>query len=134
MTALITGITGFVGSHLADFILAEYPDVTVLGLARWRAPSDNIRNILDKITLCSGDLLDQPSLKRILAQHRPDLIFHLAAQSYVDYSFLAPIATLEANVIGTCNLLESVKELRLSTSYDPLIHICSSEECILTLE
>lgn len=126
--ALITGITGFVGSHLADFILTEHPEVTVLGLSRWRASSENIRNILDKITICFGDLLDQPSLRKILAEHRPELIFHLAAQSYVDYSFLAPVATLEANVIGTCNLLECIKDLKLNTAYDPLVHICSSSE------
>jgi len=73
-------------------------------------------------------LQDLPSLKKILTDHRPDLIFHLAAQSYVDYSFIAPVATLEANVIGTCNLLEAVKDLKLATGYDPLMHICSSSE------
>jgi GDP-mannose 4,6-dehydratase len=125
MKVLITGITGFVGSHMADYILASKPQVEVLGLARWRAPSDNIRNILDRITMCFGDLLDLPSLKKILTEHRPERIFHLAAQSYVDYSFLA---TLEANVIGTCNLLEAIKELKLTTGYDPLVHVCSSSE------
>ncbi|MBI2440797.1 MAG: GDP-mannose 4,6-dehydratase [Lentisphaerae bacterium] len=128
MKTLITGITGFVGSHLADYILTQQAGVEVLGLARWRAPAENIRHILDKITLCHGDLTDYASLKRILAEHRPDIIFHLAAQSYVDYSYLAPAATLEANVIGTCNLLEVVKELKLASSYDPVIHICSSSE------
>ena len=128
MKVLITGITGFVGSHLADNILAHHAPTQVLGLARWRAPADNIRNILDKITLCYGDLVDYASLKKIPDDHRPDIIFHLAAQSYVDYSFLAPAATLEANVIGTCNLLEAIKTLKQATDYDPVIHICSSSE------
>lgn len=128
MKTLITGITGFVGSHLADHILTHQAPTRVLGLARWRAPADNIRNILEKITLCYGDLIDHASIKRILTEHRPDIIFHLAAQSYVDYSFLAPAATLEANVIGTCNLLEAVKTLKQETDYDPVIHICSSSE------
>lgn len=128
MKALITGITGFVGSHLADYLLTKQTGVEVLGLARWRAPADNIRHIMDKITLCHGDLTDYASLKRILSEHRPDIIFHLAAQSYVDYSYLAPAATLEANVIGSCNLLEAVKDLKLSSGYDPVIHICSSSE------
>ena len=125
---LITGITGFVGSHLADYILANFPEVQVLGLARWRAPKDNIMHILDDIILEFGDLSDLSSLKTILSQRKPDIIFHLAAQSYVPYSFLAPVATLGANVIGTCNLLEAVKELKSASDYDPIIHICSSSE------
>lgn len=125
---LITGITGFVGSHLADYILAEFPEVKVLGLTRWRAPKDNIKDILNKITLCSGDLLDMSSLENILREHKPDVIFHLAAQSYVDFSFIAPISTLETNVIGTANLLETIKNLKIASGYDPVVHICSSSE------
>jgi len=126
---LITGITGFVGSHLTDYILTEHPNIRIFGLVRWRSPKDNIKHILDKITLCYGDLLDLPSLETTLEKHRPDVIFHLAAQSYVDFSFLAPIATLKANVIGTCNLLEAVKKLKINSKYDPIVHICSSSEC-----
>lgn len=125
---LITGITGFVGSHLADYILANFPGVQILGLARWRSPKDNIRHILDKITLEFGDLLDPFSVKTLLAKQKPDVIFHLAAQSYVPYSFVSPVATLSTNVIGTCNLLEAVKELKFTSGYDPIIHICSSSE------
>lgn len=125
---LITGITGFVGSHLADYILENFPEVKILGLARWRSPTDNIRHILNKIMLQFGDLLDPFSLKTILSEHKPDVIFHLAAQSYVTFSFSSPIATLNTNVIGTCNLLEVVKELKFASDYDPIIHICSSSE------
>ena len=125
---LITGITGFVGSHLADYILENFPHVQIFGLARWRSPTDNIRHILNKITLQFGDLLDSSSLKTILSKHKPDVIFHLAAQSYVPFSFSSPMTTLSTNVIGTCNLLEAVKELKLSSEYDPIIHICSSSE------
>ena len=125
---LITGITGFVGSHLAEYVLKNHPEVKVLGLVRWRSPKDNIKDILNKVTLFQGDLTDMPSLERILFQEKPDIIFHLAAQSYVDFSFLAPIATLQANVIGTANLLEVVRKLKTETGYDPVIHICSSSE------
>jgi len=125
---LITGITGFVGSHLADYIIEHHPKIKILGLARWRSPTDNISHILDKIILLYGDLEDLPSLKTILSKEKPDVIFHLAAQSYVPYSYKAPVATLETNVIGTCNLLETVKELKLSSNYDPVIHVCSSSE------
>jgi len=125
---LITGITGFVGSHLADYIVGNFPEIQVLGLARWRAPSENIRNILDKIAICFGDLLDHPSLKKVLSENKPDIIFHLAAQSYVDYSLIAPVTTLKTNIIGTCNILEVIKELKNGSAYDPIIHICSSSE------
>jgi len=75
-------------------------------------------------------------LYRIIDRVRPRFIFHLAAQSYVPYSFDAPAATLDSNVIGTCNLLESIKIIRLKDGmnndgtfkYDPVIHICSSSE------
>jgi len=126
---LITGIGGFVGSHLADYIIAEHPNVKILGLLRWWEPQENIKHIIDKIELCYGDLVDMPSLETILREQKPDVIFHLAAQSYVDFSFLAPITTLETNIIGTANLLEAVKKLKQSSDYDPIIQIASSSEC-----
>ena len=127
-TVLITGITGFVGSHLAEYILTKHRGVKIVGLVRWRSPKDNIEHILNSITLEYGDLTDLPSLKTVLAKHQPQFIFHLAAQSYVDFSFRAPIATLESNIIGTANLLEAVRELKRTSKYDPVIHICSSSE------
>jgi len=128
MRALITGITGFVGSHLAEYILENHSEVEVAGLLRWRSPKNNIASILDKINLYYGDLQDLPSLGKMLGEYRPDIIFHLAAQSYVDFSFIAPVETLRANVIGTCNLLEAVRELKQNGDYDPIIHMCSSSE------
>jgi GDP-4-dehydro-6-deoxy-D-mannose reductase len=128
MKVLVTGISGFVGSHLAEYILKNHSDVDIIGMVRWRSPKDNILGILEKIELCYGDLTDLASLKSILLNHKPDIIFHLGAQSYVDFSFIAPIATLEANVIGTCNILEAIKDIKSSCGYDPIIHICSSSE------
>lgn len=128
MKALITGITGFVGSHLAEYILEHHPGVEVCGLVRWRSPKQNIETIIDRIALHQGNLQDFPSLMSLLAECRPDIIFHLAAQSYVDFSFVAPIDTLATNVVGTGNLLEAVKQLKQSEGYDPVVHICSSSE------
>lgn len=125
---LITGITGFVGSHLAEYILKNHKGVKIYGLVRWRSPKDNISKIQDYISLCYGDLEDYSSLEKILVAVKPDVIFHLAAQSYVDFSFISPISTLNINVIGTANLLESIKTLKLQVGYDPIIHICSSSE------
>ncbi|GBF33432.1 GDP-mannose 4,6-dehydratase [Desulfocucumis palustris] len=127
-SVLITGITGFVGSHLADYILKEHPGVEISGLLRWRSPRDNILHLMDRVDLLYGDLLDLPSLNRILQNKRPGVIFHLAAQSYVDFSFAAPVSTLETNVIGTANLLEAVRQLKDAGGYDPVVHICSSSE------
>jgi GDP-mannose 4,6-dehydratase len=125
MRVLITGITGFVGSHLADYILLNnHKDVKIYGLVRWRSPLDNVKHILDNINFKHGDLSDQGSLIRILRQVEPDYIFHLAAQSYVMTSFDAPIDTLQTNIIGTANLLEAVR----ISGMDPVIHICSSSE------
>jgi GDP-mannose 4,6-dehydratase len=124
MNILITGITGMVGSHLAEYILQHHPDARVHGLVRWRSPLDNIEGIRSRVALHLGDLRDLGSLLRLIDKARPDRIFHLAAQSYVTASFTAPTDTLETNVVGTTNLLEAVRLSRIS----PAIHICSSSE------
>ncbi len=135
---LITGITGMVGSHLADYILETHTNIKIVGMIRWRYPSDNIKHLFDGVNVDDkfknnlefeyGDLTDLPSMLSLLYKHKPDIIFHLAAQSYVPYSFTVPISTLETNVIGTANLLEAIKTLKLSSGYDPIVHICSSSE------
>jgi len=125
---LITGITGFVGSHLADYLLDLEEEIDIYGLSRWRSPRDNIKHIEDKIHLVYGDLLDSHSIYKCLSLLHPDIIFHLAAQSYVPYSFQVPASTLDVNGLGTLNLLECVNQLRSSENYDPIVHICSSSE------
>ena len=124
MKILITGITGMVGSHLADYILENHPSHEVHGLVRWRSPFNNVEHILSKINLHYGDLRDLSSLVATLRAAKPDWIFHLAAQSYVPYSFIAPAETLETNVIGSANLLEAMR----ITGTDAKVHICSSSE------
>ncbi len=124
MRILITGITGFVGSHLADYILQEHPDISISGTKRWRSPKDNIKHLPDKVGLYDCDLRDLSSLINILDKTRPDVIFHLAAQSYVSTSYTAPADTLDTNIIGTANLLEAIRICKL----EPVIHICSSSE------
>ncbi len=124
MKVLITGITGMVGSHMAEFIVAEHSTVDVHGLVRWRSPLDNIRAVQDKVKLHLGDLRDLNSLVKVIGDIRPDWIYHLAAQSYVDASFVAPADTLNVNIIGTTNLLDAIRIIGI----DPRIHICSSSE------
>lgn len=124
MKVLITGITGMVGSHLADYLLSDHPEVEIHGLMRWRSPRDNILSILPRITCHHGDLHDLNSLLAVVGEVRPDRIFHLAAQSYVVDSFTAPAETIMVNTVGTTNLLDAVR----LTGIDPKIHICSSSE------
>ena len=124
MKVLITGITGNVGSHLADYILENKPDIDLYGIARWRSPLDNIVHIKDKINLILADLNDLNSMIEAMSSIKPDIIFHLAAQSFVQFSFVAPAETLNTNIIGTANLLESIR----LTKINPKIHICSSSE------
>ncbi len=124
MRVLVTGITGFVGSHLAEFLLARDEEIEVHGLKRWRSPLDNILGVLDRVHLWDGDLRDLKSLVRVIGEVKPDIVFHLAAQSYVPTSFDAPVDTIETNVCGTINLLEAIRFHGL----DPVIHVCSSSE------
>ncbi|MBA4373151.1 MAG: GDP-mannose 4,6-dehydratase [Thermodesulfovibrio sp.] len=121
---LITGITGFVGSHLAEYLLNLNEGHEVYGLCRWRSPKDNLSGIYNKVKLVEADLCDLGALVRHCELIKPDVIFHLAAQSYVLTSFNSPVHTLWSNVIGTTNLLEAVRITRI----DPVIHICSSSE------
>jgi len=124
MRVLITGITGFAGSHLAEYILANHPDVRVFGFVRWRSRMDNIVHIQDKVELHEADIKDVISLKKALADIKPDRIFHLAAQSFVPASWKLPAETFAINAIGQINLFEALLSLKLN----PKIHIAGSSE------
>lgn len=127
--ALITGITGMVGSHLTDYLL-EHTDWDVWGMARWRSPMDNISHLTDRINskdrvhLIYGDLRDPISLVNVVAEVKPDFVFHLAAQSFPKTSFDAPLDTMETNIQGTNALLEALK----NHARDAVVHVCASSE------
>jgi GDP-4-dehydro-6-deoxy-D-mannose reductase len=130
MRVLITGITGFVGSHLVEYLLAEHPDIEISGTYRWRSRTENIEHLRAHLRLHETDLRDAAAVRRTLALVRPDVIFHLAAQSYVPASWTAPSETLTTNVSAQTHLFEAVRDLQL----DPVIQIaCSSEEYGLVL-
>lgn len=107
MRILITGITGFVGSHFADFALER--GLEVYGSCRWRSKTENIDHLRDRIALIESDLRDLSSVQNLLETARPDFIVHLAAQSYVAASWHAPAETLNTNVISQVNLLEAIR-------------------------
>jgi GDP-mannose 4,6-dehydratase len=123
---LITGITGMVGSHMADFLLDK---AEVIGLKRWRSPEDNIQGLSPsiediKVKLFNGDLKDLSSMLALIINQKPDIIYHFAAQSYVPISYTMPNETLQDNILGTLNLLEAVRLAGIK----PKIIIASSSE------
>ena len=124
---LITGIGGFVASHLSDLLLEKNEEV--YGTYRWTEDLSNIKHIRDKINLIPADLNDLSSLINGLEESKPDYIFHLGAQSFVGDSFIYPAATIQTNTIGTLNLLDAIRLIRKhDKSYDPIVHVCSSSE------
>jgi GDP-mannose 4,6-dehydratase len=127
--AFITGITGMVGSHLADYLL-EKTDWEIYGLCRWRSPLDNISHLLprinanDRLHLVYGDLRDYLSIHEAVKRTQPNFVFHLAAQSYPKTSFDSPLDTLETNVQGTANVLEALRKNEI----EAITHVCASSE------
>lgn len=115
--ALITGITGQDGSYLADFLLAQGYDV--VGMVR-RTSTINfhrIAHIQNKINLVSGDLLDQVSMIHILEEHRPDEVYNLAAQSFVQTSWNQPVFTGEVTALGVTRLLDAIRTVDPKTRF-----------------
>ena len=128
---IITGITGFVGSHLAEYILKNHPNTMVSGVIRWRSDTSNINNIKDNLRLFECDLSDAHSVEKLFKKEKFDGCFHLAAQSHVPTSWSNPIETMNVNVNGTINLLESINTWNKGCR----VQICgSSEEYGLVLE
>jgi GDPmannose 4,6-dehydratase len=127
--ALITGITGMVGSHLAEYLVAN-TDWDVYGMCRWRSPLDNIAALIprinrgDRVFLQYGDLRDTLSIIDVVSKVKPDYVFHLAAQSFPKTSFDAPLDTYDTNIQGTERVLDALRKHRP----DAVIHVCASSE------
>jgi GDP-4-dehydro-6-deoxy-D-mannose reductase len=145
LRVLVTGITGFAGSHMAEFLLKQ-PDVEIFGIYRRRSRLEHIEGLSDKtymiepgvasiqtlqkafqpgkINIIDCDLMDAFSVHKLIGAVRPDRIFHLAAQSHVPTSWNSPYATLQDNIMGQLNLFEAIREAGI----DPLIQIAGSSE------
>ena len=122
---LITGVTGFAGSHLVDYLLTR-SDCEVHGIWRWRSRTENIEHLKPgAITLHECDLRDATSTFDTVAKVKPDWIFHLAAQSFVPTSWVAPTESLTTNILAQVNIFEAVRRLGLGTRIQLA---CSSEE------
>lgn len=127
MKVLITGITGFVGSHLAEYCLSK-PDAQVFGTVLSHHLGDELKRIdqiKDKITLLECNLQNRIAVQRVFEKVRPDRVFHLAAQSFVPLSWASPEDTLLNNIMSELNVFEVVRNM----DTDPVVHVaCSSEE------
>ena len=109
---LVTGIYGFLASHLAEELLAR--GAAVIGLYRDR-PVDSylqLSGLEERVTLVQGDITDLEACRRIVNEHEVQVVFHLAAQAIVGLANRSPYSTLESNVRGTYTLLEACRELR----------------------
>ena len=125
MNILITGVTGFVGSHMADYILRNTEDDKIYATKRWMEDTRNVDHIDDeRFEFIDCDLLDGLSIKRAIEISKPDKVFHFAAQSFPEVSFKTPVITLQTNTVGTTHLFESIKE----SEYDPVIVSVSTSE------
>tara|TARA_B100000989_G_C19530468_1_gene469441 strand:- start:2142 stop:3146 length:1005 start_codon:yes stop_codon:yes gene_type:complete len=125
---LITGISGMVGSHLADYILKK-TKWKIIGACRWRSPLNNLIHLSNeinrgKIKLRYFDLNDYSSIYQVISEEKPDLISHLAAQSFPKSSFDEREITYNTNILGTDRLLDVIRKCKIN----PVIHICSSSE------
>ncbi len=129
MKVMITGITGFAGSHLVEYLMSV-EGLELYGIRRWRSRTEHIDHLTDEIAIEECDLRDSTSVMRLIQKIKPDRIFHLAAQSFVPTSWHAPGESLTTNILGTLHLFEAVRQ----TGIDPIIQVaCSSEEYGLVL-
>ena len=130
MRVLITGITGFVGSHMTDYLLKNVPDVKVFATRRWRSRDDNIKHFYgdDRVKFIEADLTDRGSLHGAIKMSKPDIVYHFAAQSFPETSFITPVMTLTTNIIGTTNLMEELRIAKDNEVCDPVIVSVSSSE------
>ena len=122
MRVLITGITGFVGSHMAEYALANGAEV--FGASRWRSRTENIEHLRSRIELIECDLRDLASVRGLLETAEPTHVIHLAAQSFVSASWQMPAETLSTNVFSQVNLLEGIRRLKIP----PRILVAGSSE------
>src|SRR5215212_1466665 len=107
--ALITGITGQDGSYLAELLLDK--GYEVIGMVR-RSSTVNferIAHLQDRITFAAGDLLDEVSMINVLREHRPQEVYNLAAQSFVQTSWNQPVLTGETTALGVTRLLDAIR-------------------------
>lgn len=124
MKILITGIGGFAGSHLADFISTTVPDAELFGIVRDIEKTENLKAHLNNVTLHQCDITEFQTIFKVIKDVKPDIIFHTAGQAFVPSSFEYTADTFKTNVIGTINIFEAVKACEIN----PRIVVVTSGE------
>jgi GDP-4-dehydro-6-deoxy-D-mannose reductase len=109
MRVLITGVGGFAGSWLAEHCLAR-TDVEVTGVVRSRARLGNAAALVRRIEIAEADLRSPQAVRRVVAEAKPEVVFHLAGQSFVPRAFEDPVGTLQDNAVGQINVIQAVLE------------------------
>lgn len=129
MRALVTGAAGFVGSYLMEY-LVDNTDWDIYGMLRWQDSVENLEEIIpmankaERVRFVYADLRDTLSIRDMIRTIKPDYVFHLAAQSYPQTSFTAPLDTMDTNIQGTVRVLDAIKECVPEAK----VHVCSSSE------
>jgi GDP-4-dehydro-6-deoxy-D-mannose reductase len=123
MTVFITGMTGFIGSHLAELLLAKGEEVH--GTVHFKREMPNIEHVKKDVEVIKCDIRDLKKVEEVIKRLRPKEIYHLAAQSFPTVSWEDPFYTMETNVMGTTNLFEAVKRHDVDTA---IFVACSSAE------
>jgi len=127
MNVLVTGAGGMVGSHMAELLYKQGENV----IGTYYSPTVNIKEILPEIRMVECDVRYASGIEKIIMEHRPGQIYHLAAQSYPTVSWDRPYETMETNINGTIAIYEAVKRVRelKDHGYDPMVVVaCSSAE------
>eukprot|EP00966_Prymnesium_polylepis_P263371 6083550-Prymnesium_polylepis.1 len=112
--AIITGISGMIGSHIARALLIERPCVRVYGLVRPREDLSALRGVINDVHLVAGDIADGVRLKTVIHEIKPHFVYHMAAQAMNGISYAVPELTIDVNVRGTLNLLEALRDSKQS--------------------
>ena len=115
--ALITGITGQDGSYLAELLLEKGYDVVGMVRRSSTVNFERITHLMDDVEFAPGDLIDQMSMVEMLQQHRPEEVYNLAAQSFVQTSFSQPVLTGETTALGVTRLLDAIRMVDESIRY-----------------
>lgn len=131
-TVVITGGVGFIGSHVVRLFVKKYPEYRILNLdaLTYAGNLENLKDLenLPNYDFIRGDIVDAEFINGLFAEHRPDAVIHLAAESHVDRSILDPLAFINTNIIGTVNILNASRSIWKDGFEGKLFYHISTDE------
>jgi len=129
---LITGVSGFTGSHLLDLLVSRKTTYELYGIVRERTSLDRIQHNIESVNLISCDLVNLGTVLNVIEQVKPDYIYHLAGESSVKLSWGGSLSMVNNNIIATLNILEALRAANYRET--KILLACSSEEYGLVAE